>query len=1116
MASQWQAQAMVRQHIDEATCHKRNACAVQRFNESTAIRTRLGDATTQGIDAPVPRAGFDWALNRAPDALKSAVNHELASLQALERRIRQVDQYFDEQASVSHDSPHDPLDAKISQQGHQLRVHDKQSLLQPPLLPPHQQIFVQARDVVSPLDQRASATTRTSLRQSSNQPFQSHAQDIPSKLYQSPTYGTQINTQSASRTRDKPSNQPQSQACFDQPQTYEPRIPLQPPSTTFSPQESWQKPQAPIRRFEKKAGSEAQTSERGDGIALAGFERFQGVDKAIRTLPNVAEKVHLRQHDRSSLKHARSPSNDCGSAQTQVVDYGGEARLPQATASKPPQKKVCGLFEQDYSLGTSADVEKEVVDDWQLLPGEPQPTPPESGQRPNMSHTRPTHPSDVEVENDIVEDDDGALDDELLCSSPVPTTKQLKHQPKAPVVQDILRTQQRQSPQAPPVSQDISRTQQRQSPRVSSASQDTPHAQLSQSPQVSSAAQDTSHARLSQSPQVSSAIQDNPHAQLSQKPRVSSAIQDNPHAQLSQKPRVSSAAQDDPHAQLSRTPPKPSATHKSACAHRSESAQPSPAAPTNHNPTNLLPLLPLRSPSVQWGLKSLTSGDCEDSAPPQHSESPPATDSSALLPWSPSPIRRVDARRQDVANALDTQDEHMLHTAVYGECALQLDAEKYDFSAIVAPFAPGPAATNTKDEELVSATPRAGADDGTFELEASTGSVGPPDADRLSPEEQRWLDGAAQSSPRKLAVNDVVDADHDCRMYLAKHPQTVARARHYVWALFTMLRYDLPTVKELQGQPFDPALIDSILTELGDFNAFWLEPTVAFHQSSNLFRIDENIAGPHPGQMKQILDRSFSLHQMFLCKCGKPHNPWSNAIHIIRIGCGLFEDSNEDYQISHLSGIACIANPKSIRMESGNYNRSRKKCHSGTATTCNHTPPCQFIPHRYQHMLQNTIALRTIVNRSLTDKTTHYCSPCDQTITGSTRDWVVHVSRHSQSVFMGNSDEYAVLCPGGNVRLDDLTPSKSQRHFVRHRVSSHCVVHEMNHNILFNTLPPGIHTTSNEVFWKDLKTLEVDPEQLRRQMLRLDYKPRAQTRKQRPRAGPSERIQEVEDEDEDE
>ncbi|KAK3638012.1 hypothetical protein LTR22_017974 [Elasticomyces elasticus] len=1069
MASHRQAQAIVRQHIDEASCHKRNVYAVQRFNESTAIRIRLGNATTQGIDAPVPRAGFDWALNRAPDALKSAVNHELASLQTLERRIRQVDQYFDEQASISHDSRHDPLDAKISQQGRQLRVHDEQSLLQPPLFPPRQQISVQARDVFSPPDQRASTTTKTSPRQSFRQPFQSHAQDIPSKLHQSPTYGTQINTQSTSRMRDQPPNQPQSQAYFDQPRTYEPRIPLQPPSTTFSPQELQQKPQAPRHRFEKKAESEAQTLERGSSIARVGFERFHGVEN----VPHVPVTVQLQQHDRSSLKHARLPSNDCSSAQTQVVDHGDEARLLYATVSEPPPKKVRVLLQQDYSLERSVDVEEEVADDWKLLPGEPQPTPPESGQRPNMSHSRPSRPSDFETKNDIDEDDDGALDDELLCSSPVPTTKQPKHQLEAPVLS--------------------------QKPRVSSASQDTSHAQLSQKPRVSSASQDTSH------------------AQLSQKPQVSSASQDTSHAQLSQKPQVSSPVQSIAHAQLSRTPPKPLATHESACGHhRSESAQPSPAAPTNHNPTSLLPLLPLYSPSVQRGLKSLTSGDYEDSAPPQHSESPPATDSSALLPWSPSPIRRVDARRQDVANALDTQDEHMLHTAVYGECALQLDAEKYDFSAIVAPFAPGPAATNTKDEELVSATPRAGADDGIFELEAGTGSVGPPDADRLSREEQRWLDGAAQSSPRKLAVNDVVDADHDCRMYLAKHPQTVARARHYVWALFTMLRYDLPTVKELQGQPFDPALIDSILTELGEFNAFWLEPSVAFHQSSNLFRIDENIAGPHPAQAKQIHDRNLSLHQMFLCKCGKPHNPWTNAIHIIRIGCGLFEDSNEGCEISHLSGISCIANPKSIRMESGNYNRSRRKCHSGTAITCNHTPLCQFIPHPYQHVLQKTIALRTIVNRSLTDKTTHYCSPCDQTITGSTRDWVVHVSRHSQSVFMGNSDEYAALCPGGNVRLDDLTPSKSQRHLVQHRKSSRCVVHEMDYNILFDTLPPGIHITSNEVFWKDLKTLIIDPEQLRRQMLRLDYKPQAQIRNKRRGAGPSERIQEVEDEDEDE
>ncbi|KAK3658741.1 hypothetical protein LTR56_001612 [Elasticomyces elasticus] len=1038
MASQWQAQAMVRQHIDEATCHKRNREAARRYNESTAIRARLGSTTTQGVSTPVPRAGFDWSVARASDAFKREVATELGCLQALERHIRQVNQHFSQPASISHDS----------------RVDNKQSSLQQPLLSPRKQISIQAGEVVSPPNHRALATARTNLRQSFNQPSQSYAHDILSNLHQSPAHGTQINAHSAPQTRDKPSNQPQSQTNLDQSQTYEPRIPLRPtfspPSAHFSPQEIRGETQTPRRQFEKKVESEEQTSKRGDSIDRAGFERFQGVNNAIQTLSTVAETVELRQHDRSSLKHTRSPSNDCGSAQTQVVDCGGEARLLQAAASMPLEKKVRWGLPQDHSLGTSADVQVEVADDWKLLPGEAQPTPPESGQRPNMSHSRVMRSLDVEIENDIDKDDDGALDDELLCSSPVPITKQPKLQPKAPASPDILRTQQRQSPQAPPVSQDTSRTQQRQSPQAPSASQDTSRAQLSQSPQVSSASQDTSHARLSQSSRVSSAAQDTSHARLSQSSQVSSASQDTPHAQLSQSSQVSSAAQDTSHARLSQ---------------------------------------------IQRGLIALTSGDREDGAPPQPLQSPLVSDSSAPLPWSSSPVRRVDVRHPGAAFALDSDDELMLHAKIYGECAMNLDAEKYDFSAIVVPFVPSPAGTNAEDEGLVSATPRAVAADVTLELEAGTGSTSPPDINPLSPEEQRWLDGAARSTPRKLAANDIVLASHKCRMYLANHPQTKARAKHYVWALFTMLRYDLPTVKELGDADFDPALIDRILTELGDFNAFWLPASGAFHTSSRAFRIAEGVAGPHPDNQGQIDDTTSTLHQGYLCQCGKAHHPWQTVIHILRIGCGLFETFEADNQISHLTGVACIAKPNAIVMESGMDNRTRVRCHEGDANGCQHTPPCRFISNPYEHVLQTTIELRTRLSQSLTNKVTHYCSPCNKTITGSTRDWVVHVSEHSQSVFMENSDEYAVLCPSGR-NLDKLAASTKGQHLTGHRKGRCADINTWADKTL-DHLPPGLRSAHVGHFWRAFKALEVDPKKLRTQILRLDYKYKSRNPKAR-------------------
>ncbi|KAK5706496.1 hypothetical protein LTR97_001485 [Elasticomyces elasticus] len=1177
--------SVLREYLDAAACHKRNRETARRFNHSTAIRERLGSITTQGVSAPVLRADFDWTVNRASDKLKKEVNVELGFLQALERHIRQVDQHFSQQASVPHDSRHGPFDAKISQHSPQQRVDEEQSSLQQPLLPPQQPIPVQVSGVVSPPNHHASATARTNLRQSFNQPCQTYAQDIPSNLHYSPAYSTQINTQSASRMRAQPSNPPQTQTNLDQRQNYEPRIPprstFNPPSVHFSLQESQRELQTPRRRFEKKVESEEQTSERRSSTVPAGVERIQRVDNVTRTLPTVVETVELQQHDRSSLKHTRSPSNDCGGALTQVVDCGGEARLPQPAASGPLQKKVRALLEHDYWLSTSADIQVKAADDWKLLPGEPQPTPPESGQRPNMSHSMLTHSFDFEIKNDIDEDDDGAIDDELLCSSPVPTTKQPKHQPEAPVVQDISQTHQHQSSQAPSASQDNSYTpcvkvnslassrwttflgkwrrhlqapsaiqdiphaqqpQSSQAPSASqdiphaqlskssqapsasqdtshaqlskssqalSASQDTSHAQLSQKPQAPSASQDTSHAQLSQKPQASSASQDTSYAQLSQKPQVPSASQDTSHAQLSQKPQVPSASQDTWHAQLSQKLQVPSASQDTWHAQLSQKLQVLPVAPTNHGPTSLLPLLPLQSTSVQRGVASLTLGDGEDGAPPQPSQSPLVNDSSQPLPWSSSPVRRVGARRQDVANALDTQDEHSMHKAIYGECALHLDVDEYDFASIVAPFVSSPAVTNTGDEELVSPTPRAEAADGTLELEADTGSTGPPNADRLSPKEQRWLDGAARSTPRKVDGSDIIPASHKCRMYLAKHPQTKARAKHYVWALFTMLGYDLPTVKELGEADFDPKVIDRILTELGDFTAFWLPASVAFHASSRAFRIAEGVAGPHPDNQHQIDDGMSALHQVHLCQCGNAHHPWQTVIHILRIGCGLFETFEADNQISHLTGVACIANPNGIVMESGMDNRARVKCHSGEVTTCKHTPPCQFISNPYEHVLQTTIELRTRLSQSLTDKVTHHCSPCNKTITGSTRDWVVHVSEHSQSVFVENSDEHAVLCPSGR-NIDNVALSAKNHHFAFHRKEGRCADTHTWSDKSLDQLPPGLRSAHVGHFWRAFKAVEVDPEKLRTQILRLDYK--YQPRKSKARATGVQEEQAGEDE----
>ncbi|KAK3656165.1 hypothetical protein LTR22_009872 [Elasticomyces elasticus] len=697
--------SVFREYLDAAACHKRNRETARRFNHSTAIRERLGSITTQGVSAPVLRADFDWTVNRASDKLKKEVNVELGLLQALERHIRQVDQHFSQQASVSHDSRHGPFDAKISQHSHQQRVDEEQSSLQQLLLPPQQPIPVQVSGVVSPPNHHASATARTNLRQSFNQPCQTYAQDIPSNLHHSPAYSTQINTQSASRTRDQPSNPPQTQTNLDQRQNYEPRIPPQstfnPPSVHFSPQESQRELQTLRRRFEKKVESEEQTSERSGSTVPAGEEWKDAVlissDNASPKRPVDAISISSGVTPSSPYKSSSPPRNDCGSAQTQVVDCGGEAGLLQATASELLQKKARVLLEQRNSLERSVDVKKERVEKEEL-------TNDEHDELPDMEEELTEDELDElsDMEEELTEDElDELADEELhesllidiyMAEQDADDDQQQLNQPSSP---DISQTHGRQSTQPSSVSQDFGCGSQSkypqepsavqdalassdsyyadrsQSPQPSSASQDTSHAQLSQNPQVplrnqdALAAPDTARAHLSQSPQAPSASQDTSHARLSQNPQVPlrnqdalaapdtarAHLQDTSHAQLSQNPQVLLASQDIQHAQLSRSPRNPPSSpeftlklclpsdsvmpwelrwsdtdqrNRHYQADRSESAQPSPVAPTNHGPASLLPLLPLQNPSVQLGVAAFTSGGRNDAAPPQPSQSPRA------------------------------------------------------------------------------------------------------------------------------------------------------------------------------------------------------------------------------------------------------------------------------------------------------------------------------------------------------------------------------------------------------------------------------------------------------------------------------------------------------------
>ncbi|KAK5711158.1 hypothetical protein LTR15_012646 [Elasticomyces elasticus] len=452
MALHRQAQAIVRQHIDEATCHKRNHYTVQRFNESTAIRVRLGSATTQGVPAPVLRAGFDWAINRAPDPLKKEVSAELASLQALECRIAQVNQYFSEQASILHDN----------------RVDNEQYSLEQSLLPPRQQISVQAGSVVSPPDYRASATARTNLRQSFYQPFQSYAHDAVMLRI----IATEIQNcnQPASRTHDKPSNQPQPHTSLDQPQTSEPRIPPQypslPPHSPLPPRNEWgsrQEVQSPRRRYEEKVELEEQTSERGSSILLAGRGWKDAIsisdDNTSYKQPADAISISSRVSTSSPYKSSSPLRNDGGSAQAQVVDHGGEAGLLQATASEPLQKKARVLLEQHNSLERSVDVKKERVE--------------------KEEFTNDKHDELPDIEEELTEDELDELADKELYESLLADIYMAEQdadndqqQLDLPASLDILRTQQRKSPQSLSVSQDSKHGSQSKYSHKPSAAQD--------------------------------------------------------------------------------------------------------------------------------------------------------------------------------------------------------------------------------------------------------------------------------------------------------------------------------------------------------------------------------------------------------------------------------------------------------------------------------------------------------------------------------------------------------------------------------------------------------------------------------------------------------------------
>ncbi|KAK3658738.1 hypothetical protein LTR56_001609 [Elasticomyces elasticus] len=583
------------------------------------------------------------------------------------------------------------------------RIHDVATSLETPFAPPQQRIPVQVGGVVSPPNYRATCTARTFLHQSFYQPFQSYAHDA--QMLHIIATDTQNCSPITSRTRDKPSNQPQSQTNLDQSQTYEPRIPLRstfnPPSVHFSLQEIRGETQTLRRQFEKKVESEEQTFEHGSSTVPTGEGWKDAVlissDNALRKQPADTISISSGVTPSSPYKSSSPPSNDCGSAQTQVVDCGGEARLLQAAASILPQKKVRWGLPLTYVRIFVPDVEEAVTDEEEL-------TEDELDELPDMEEELADEEEEFTDEEELTDEElhaallaevhiaeeDADDDDELLDKPPTLTLNANPHlQPTVPnwaVIDRIIAAEQQLNQ---PSSPDISQTHQRQTPQPSSASQDfgrgsqskysqepsavqdtlassdSYYADLSQTPQPSSATQDNIHAQLSQKPRVplrnqdALAIQDAPHADLSQTPQPSSATQDNIHAQLSQSPQVPSAAQDNTRAQLSPDPRKPSSSpeitlkrrlpsdsampspfrwsyadqrNRHYQADRSESAQPSPVAPTNHGPTSLLPPLPLQSTSVQRGLIALTSGGREDGAPPQPPQSPPAKLNSGLSP----------------------------------------------------------------------------------------------------------------------------------------------------------------------------------------------------------------------------------------------------------------------------------------------------------------------------------------------------------------------------------------------------------------------------------------------------------------------------------------------------
>ncbi|KAK5706499.1 hypothetical protein LTR97_001488 [Elasticomyces elasticus] len=572
------------------------------------------------------------------------------------------------------------------------RIHDVATSLETPFAPPQQRIPVQASGVVSPPNHRATCTARTFLHQSFYQPFQSYAHDA--QMLHIIATDTQNCSPFPLRTRDQPSNPPQTQTNLDQCQNYEPRIPPQP---TFNP------PSTPRRRFKKKVESEEQTSKRSGSTVPAGEEWKDAVlissDNASPKRPVDAISISSGVTPSSPYKSSSPPRNDCGSAQTQVVDCGGEAQLPQAAASRLPQKKVRWGVPLTYVRIFVPDVEEELVD-------EEESTEDELDELPDMEEELTEDELDELADEELHE---SLLMDIYMAEQDADDDQQQLNQPSSP---DISQTHRRQSTQPSSVSQDFGCGSQSkypqepsavqdalassdsyyadrsQSPQPSSASQDTSHAQLSQNPQVPlrnqdalaapdtarAHLQDTSHAQLSQNPQVplrnqdALAALDTACAHLSQSPQAPSASQDTSHAQLSQNPQVPLASQDIQHAQLSRSPRNPPSSpeftlklclpsdsvmpwelrwsdtdqrNRHYQADRSESAQSSPVAPTNHGPASLLPLLPLQNPSVQLGVAAFTSGGRNDAAPPQPSQSPRAN-----LDFGPSSGLSVRAMRE--------------------------------------------------------------------------------------------------------------------------------------------------------------------------------------------------------------------------------------------------------------------------------------------------------------------------------------------------------------------------------------------------------------------------------------------------------------------------------------